>query len=42
VITDDQLPNIKQAIKAACLKGSENDGLLTITLIKDKLLIKDL
>jgi len=42
VITDGQLPNIKQAIKASCLKGSENDGLLTITPINDMLLIKDL
>ena len=42
VISDDQLPNIKTAIKTSCQKGSENDGLVTITPIEDMLFVKDL
>jgi len=42
VIAEDQLINVKTAIKLSCQTGSENDGILTVMPITEKLSIKDL
>jgi len=42
VIAGDQLLKVKAAIKLSCQTGSENDGILTVMPITEKLSIKDL
>jgi|GEM_PF-6956800 len=42
VINDEQLPNVKKAIKASCQVNSQNDGMITVTQINELISIKDL